>query len=132
MGKILNSDSLAYWSNESKKPKLVETLYPTVIDTDTLLRKQQNYTILSFEDYLYIVYTKEKEDDLYLIQTTRFGQVIPEKSFQSSLISLTEKSAIFDEQGFLINPLSILTEEYWAWQEKIAEMLPINYSIDEE
>lgn len=128
----INSDSLIYWSDESKKPKLIETLYPDIIATDTLLKKQQDYTLLSFEDYLYIVYTNEKEDDLYLQGRRKFGEAIEKKSFQSSLISLTEKTVFFDSKGYIINPLAILTEEYWAWQEKIAEMLPINYSIDEK
>lgn len=124
---VLDSDSLLYWSEESKKPRLRETLFSDTINTDTLLRQEKGYTILRFEDYLYVVYTKEKEDDLYLIQKRKFGESVPQKSFQSSVISLITTAAVFDSKGYLLNPLSILSEEYWAWQEKVAELLPTDY-----
>lgn len=126
-GVSFDSDTLAYWSKESKKPRLIEILNPNIIATDTLLTQQQGYILLRFQDYLYIVYTQEKEDEMYLAQQARFGRAPRDKSFQSSVISLIDAAAFFDAKGYLINPLAILTEGYWAWQEKIAEMLPIDY-----
>ncbi len=130
-GVSLNSDTLAYWSAESKKPRLVEILNPNLIAMDTLLSQQQDYTLFRFKDYLYIVYNQEKEDDLYLQQQARFGREPRKKSFQSSVISLIDTAVYFDSKGYILNPLALLTEGYWAWQEKIAEMLPIDYVPEE-
>jgi hypothetical protein len=130
-GMSLSSDTLAYWLEESRKPRLIEILNPNLIATDTLLSQEQGYTLFRFRDYLYVVYNQEKEDDLYLQQQAKFGREPRAKSFQSSLISLINVAAYFDSKGYIINPLAILTEGYWAWQEKVAEMLPIDYVPEE-
>lgn len=129
LGYTWDSDTLQYWLEEDKKPKIVEIISPELVKTDTLWQQYKQYSLLQFPDYWLIIYTKEKEHALYLTQKVRKSR---KASYQTSVITLTEEAAIFDKNGSLINPLSVRIEGYWAWQEKIAEMLPVDYRPKQE
>lgn len=121
------SDTMKYWANESKKPKIIEILNPNLLPTDSISVKNDSLTILKFEDYLQIVYKNEKESFAYLEQN---GRDVSKRGFQTSLIYLSESSAVIESNGILKNPLAVIVEGYWGWQEKIAEILPFDYVYD--
>ncbi len=126
-GVDLSSDTLEYWIEESKKPKIKEILNPDLLPKDSICLKNDSLTMLKFADYLYIVYTQEKESIAYLEQDFREER---KRGFQTSLLYLYEPTAIIESNGVLSNPLSVMMEGYWAWQEKVAEMLPLDYVPD--
>lgn len=125
LGYKFDSDTMQYWVNEGKKPRIIEKTHPNLVNTDSLLSEYKGYKVLQFSDYLLVIYTKEKEHPLYLEQIVRRPR---KATSQTSVIKLTDKAAFFDKNGEIVNPLAILAEGYWAWQEKLAEKLPFGYT----
>ncbi|MCU0443519.1 MAG: carboxypeptidase-like regulatory domain-containing protein [Microscillaceae bacterium] len=123
------SDTLQYWLNEAKKPKIVEVLEPNLLPIDSIRHKTDSLPQLQFADYLYIVYKKEKESLEYLQQN---GLDINKRNYQSSTIHLIEPYALIEANGILRNPLAVIMDGYWGWQEKIAEILPFDYTPESE
>lgn len=118
------SDTMQYWMNESRKPKIIEILNPKLLPVDSICLKNDSISILKFADYLQIVYKNEKESYAYLEQN---GRDVSKRGFQTSLLYLSEPSAVIESNGILKNPLAVIVEGYWGWQEKIAEILPFDY-----
>lgn len=93
---------------------------------------------LSFEEYLYVEYSKEKESDIYLANMAKdiesktllsrdnllFLKRKPDN--QRSMMKLKTSYITIDVNGHIKQPLGISTVGYWAW-ERFAEMLPIDY-----
>jgi hypothetical protein len=121
------SDTLKYWRNEAQKPKIVEILHPNLLPIDSIRQKTDSIPLLKFADYLHIVYKNEKEAWEYVQQT---GALNAKRGLQTSIIYLTEPYGLIEENGILRNPLAIVLEGYWGWQEKIAEILPFDYKPD--
>lgn len=84
---------------------------------------------LSFDGYLYITYTKEAESEAFsgtksISLTGDKTPMIPQRSF----ITIIEDGGRinFEASGYVLNPVSFLTGEYWGF-EKVADMLPTNF-----
>lgn len=80
---------------------------------------------LSFENYLYVTYKNEIEEEAY--QKARF----PFRSFvrkkQTSTVSLFNQSRItIHPNGYYTPQVGLLTEGYWSY-EKMDQMLPLDY-----
>jgi hypothetical protein len=118
---------MKYWLNELQKPKIIDILNPNLLPPDSIWVKSDSLTLLKFKDYLQVVYKNEKEAVEYLQQNWKNTS---KRNFQTSLLNLVEPYAIIEANGSLRNPLAILLEGYWGWQEKIAEMLPFDYDLD--
>jgi len=93
---------------------------------------------LSFENYLYVEYAREKESELYLIQMTTELQeramltrdnllfLTRKPDVQRSLLRLKDSSVVVDANGHIRQPLGVSTTGYWAW-ERFADIVPIDY-----
>ena len=99
---------------------LVKT--PLKINDFVLRTEQSGIYALSFSDYLYVMYTQKRKKD-----AQRPAHMPPETpDYPASVIGFDEKYALFDRNGIVINPASIVFEGMWGGQ-RIAEMLPVDY-----
>ncbi|KAA3440304.1 carboxypeptidase-like regulatory domain-containing protein [Rufibacter hautae] len=120
-------DSLSYWSRMAGLDKTVAFLYKDPIPYEQLVAPDASgeRLRLQFKDNLNVVYTKEKEELGFVNQ--RVFSKRRASGFQTSLLTLTEPYTFIEPNGMILNPYSHLVEGYWAW-EKLAEMLPLDYS----
>lgn len=102
----------------------VSYLYTAQLPYDSLIKPSGNGHSLIFRDYLYVVYTKEKEDRLY-VEKHKPGQKTRPKE-QVSVMHMLAPEVPLDENGNIGSPVDIVVEQYWGW-EKMAEMLPLDY-----
>ena len=92
-----------------------------------------NHWELDFDNFLVVVYTKEKES-LNFIQDERFSSIIygggkndrrnPGK--QVSLLKLLNGSVRLDLNGQVVDRFALTSFGYWSW-ERLANLVPINY-----
>lgn len=106
----------------------VSILKRAEITTDTLVHNyNDNIKFMNFTNELYVIYTKEKENDQF---SSRFGMSINRPpdigNYQISLINLQRPPVYFYSSGSIYDPRSMLFSGYWAW-EKIADSVPIDY-----
>ena len=123
---ITKADSAIAMIRKVRLPKFLDMMYTTNVDYDAIVTIVNSTTILTFQDYLSIVYLNEKEEASYL--NSGFSKVLREAGPQTSSITLLNEKTILDESGALLDPLSVFSEGYWAF-EKLAETLPLNYCI---
>lgn len=101
----------------------------TPIDMSTLISTKPNGStkVLSFENYLYVVYRNEKESPEYKIYQNSMNPR-PTGKEQLSWIFMPEgvTEVAFEKSGYLINPLAVVTNGYWGF-EKLGDMVPMDY-----
>lgn len=104
----------------------VNYLYTTQLPYDSLARPNGNGYSLIFRDHLYVVYSKEKEDRLYVEKRKPEQKLRPRE--QVSIISMLAPEVPLDANGNIGSPVDIVVEQYWGW-ERMAEMLPLDYKL---
>ncbi|WP_299121785.1 carboxypeptidase-like regulatory domain-containing protein [uncultured Tenacibaculum sp.] len=117
-------DSALVTLRKSRLTKYKDYLYKRDVPYKDMIEYIENNPFLNFENYLSITYTKESEEDKYLIGM--FGRRKKASGVQTSNIVLLEKKSQIENYGILLNPHSIFNEGYWAF-ESFANMLPLNY-----
>ena len=120
------SDSSAYYNNVLRQPDIISEYGKTLLTADSLLTTTGTKTkSLFFTNYLYIVYKKEDEDWDYLRYT---GEGRQPYSIQRSSAFLPDSTAVtIAATGNYYPPQSFMTLGYWAWDEKIGNLLPLDY-----
>lgn len=121
-------DSALVVMKKSRLPKSRDYLYKSQLKLDDILAFKNNEYQLIFENYLSIVYTKEKEEIGYIRRET-FGKPRDPLPQTSSLIPVVDDNIILDITGVLVNPLAVFYEGYWSY-EKFANALPLDYEPD--
>jgi hypothetical protein len=116
------NDSLNYWSEKNRLPKMVEFLNTKPVNIDSIIKRtdQTGIYAISYKDVLYIVYTKKKGDDSYS------NRPLNAPDYPTSLINFKEPYAFFDNNGVIANPTSIIYEGKWATN-RLAKLLPVDY-----
>ncbi len=124
---VYTSDSLSYFSKVLSEPSEKMYLYTDTLKVPTLIKANSDGSkTLSFRDYLYVVNTKLLEDKKYL----EFLRVNRQLAPQTSMLVFngeTEEVIIY-ENGHYYSPLDILTLDYWAWSNKVGDLLPMDYT----
>ena len=120
-------DSLNYWNSQAtlskyykeslgKIPVLPYEVYST---TD-----QQGIFALHFPNYLYVVYTKRRDEvynkDLY--------RPLEMTNYETSIITLFNPYALFDMNGIVVSQAPLL-EGAWA-KSRLSDLLPVDYVPD--
>ncbi|CAM1342227.1 carboxypeptidase-like regulatory domain-containing protein [Tenacibaculum aestuarii] len=118
------SDSIIVTIQKARLPKHEDYLYKKNVPYEDMIIYNNNTPYLSFKDHLMVIYTKEKEEENYLIEM--FGKRKKASGVQTSNIVLLEGNAQIDKSGVLINPNAIFNEGYWGF-EAFANMLPLDY-----
>lgn len=121
------ADSLNYWNNQAtlskyyretlnKVPVLSYEIYST---TD-----QQGVFALHFPNYLYVVYTKRRDEvynkDLY--------RPLEMTNYETTILTLFDNYALFDMNGIIISRPPLL-EGAWA-KSRLSDLLPVDYVPD--
>lgn len=119
-----NRDSARYWVDQENMNKFNETLIRQPLNIEDVVRRTENPDIfaITFPKYLYVVYTRRRE-------TVYFKDIyrpLDMENFETSIITLYHDYAIFDRNGVVISPNSVLNEGAWSLA-KVAELLPVDY-----
>jgi len=120
-------DSALVIMENSKKPKYIDYLYKRNISEEHMYSSNKNVSFLDFENYLTVIYTKEPEEENYLIGM--FGKRKKAIGMQTSNIVLINGKSMIDKSGVLINPKAMYVEGYWGF-ESFANMLPTDYQTN--
>ena len=122
---INRADSFNFWRRYYNMPKYVDNLDKTPYASSQLLQRTKNPSVfaITFVNYLYVVYTKKRED-------TEFKDVyhpLDMPNYETSVVTLFKDNyALFDMNGNIISGPAPLFEGTWA-KAKIAELLPLDY-----
>ncbi|WP_139378721.1 carboxypeptidase-like regulatory domain-containing protein [Parapedobacter luteus] len=123
---VYTEDSLAYFREIMAQDDELVTVFPQLLTVDSLLvdsldgRKK-----MVFEDYLHVQNTRLKEEPGYL----RHFNEVRKPGPQTSMLLLYDNPYIWIERnGSYFPPQSLYTGWYWAWCDKIADLLPLDYN----
>lgn len=121
----LPADSAVYYRKLMAQPDFTELLGKDMLSADSLVRDMGDGLLeLSFSNHLLVTYKKAKEENAYLIDMRESRK----PSFRRSVVTLVEGNKIIvDSFGNYFNPRDFLTTGYWAWSEKLANALPLDY-----
>jgi hypothetical protein len=121
------NDSLTYWSEKNRLPKMAEYLItkPLRVDSIVKLTDQKGIYALGYKDVLYIVYTKGKGETGYN------NRPMNAPNYPTSLMTIREPYAFFDNNGVIINPTSVMNEGKWA-SNRAANLLPVDYDPNQK
>ncbi|MFN8289089.1 MAG: carboxypeptidase-like regulatory domain-containing protein [Chitinophagaceae bacterium] len=120
------SDSIAMVSNLFRQGGFMgKKEMPLLGVNDFLFPKSEGTRALYFAGFLYIVYKKDLEEINYY-------KGIPDqkrRSVQRSVIFLANNGKIVevDEKGNYFPAKGVFSIGYWAWREKMSELLPLDY-----
>src|SRR5690606_35266248 len=78
---------------------------------DSVLHKRADGYVLRFPDLLYVVYSKEKEEQLYIQKYLRSNE---RAGPQTSIMRLLEPEVRVDRNGNLEAPMNVIFENYWG------------------
>lgn len=117
-------DSSAYYDRILSQPDENSYLDTRLLNGDSIAYATDSVTlIVSFKDYLYVIYKNKKEPERYLFQTRE--QRPP--SNISSEIRLNENEIQVFYNGSFFPGTAIVNAGFWGWWEKIGTMLPFDY-----
>lgn len=117
-------DSLKKITKKSSLKKFKDSIYQLEVPYHDMILSANKTSLLDFNDYLLVTYTKEPEEANYLIKP--FGKKRRPTGMQSTNIVLNERKTIIDSSGVMVNPNAIINQGYWAF-EAFANMLPLDY-----
>ncbi|HEY4150353.1 MAG TPA: hypothetical protein VGM41_15550, partial [Chitinophagaceae bacterium] len=120
-----SSDSATYYRHVLGEPDWLDEYAQATLNADSLLLNRDSLIRkLFFENYLYVIYKKGKEDQDYL----DFNHESRPAYFPRSNIFLSTRQPITVEStGNYYPPQTLMSIGYWAWNEKVGIMLPLDY-----
>ena len=122
----LPPDSVVYYKKVTQHPEQLNVLVKQVLPGDSIAFAVDSVTAgLHFTDYLQVVYPPKKMPAEYqqYLHTQANGPVV------SELVLPMGKNINVLSNGFFYEGFDMLTLGYWAWSEKIANMLPYEYEL---
>lgn len=125
----LPKDSLDYYEKILNQPSTMDILHNEILPGDSIAYAADSVTAaLAFNDYLYIVYKNKKEPGDY---QRLYNAVHSPGGYITSEALLISGNPIFvSHNGAYYNPQDMLTAGYWAFSEKMCELLPFDYWPD--
>ncbi len=112
-------DSLSYYMKKRSLPELVDSISSVLIDEKAMLTHENE---IHFTGMMQIDFKKEKEEMGYLRVAGRTSR----KWQTSQLHFLAETTRIYDN-GYYEDVRNLVTQNYWAWSEKISDLLSLDY-----
>ena len=124
MVSTISKDSSAYYSKVMQQEDYFDVVASPLLTGDSIAYAVDHQTAgLEFKDYLLVNYTKRPVPVEYKQQFPKTGTAMLS---QATLIN--HPAIEIQANGSYYNPADFLTSGYWAWSEKIATMLPFDYS----
>ncbi|HYK57643.1 MAG TPA: hypothetical protein VEV15_14340, partial [Flavisolibacter sp.] len=125
MVSTIPKDSSAYYSKVMQQEDYFDVVAPALLTGDSIAYAVDHQTAgLQFEDHLLVIYTKKSVPVAYKQQFPKTGTAM-----MSEAILVNNSSIEIQANGSYYNPADFLTSGYWAWSEKIATMLPFDFSV---
>ncbi len=118
------ADSISKWSKQKELPKTISYLIKSPLDTYTLISRtdQKGIYALSFPDYLYVMYTKARDEG-----TSRLSYYpLDVPDYQTTIVNFASKYAFFDDNGTVLNPASLVFEGAWGIN-RVSGLLPVDF-----
>lgn len=121
----LRRDSAAYYRKVMNEPESMNVLINTILTGDSIAYALDSATVgLEFNDYLQVVYTKKKTPPEYQKMLPRGVTSI---LLTSELFRTSANPIMVLASGNYFEGTDLITSGYWAWSEKIANLLPNEY-----
>lgn len=121
----LRRDSAAYYRKVMNEPESMNVLINTILTGDSIAYALDSVTVgLEFNDHLQVVYTKKKTPPEYQKMLPRGVTSIP---LTSELFRTSANPIMVLASGNYFEGTDLITSGYWAWSEKIANLLPNEY-----
>ncbi|HEY1018338.1 MAG TPA: carboxypeptidase-like regulatory domain-containing protein [Sediminibacterium sp.] len=121
----LRRDSAAYYRKVMNEPESMNVLINTILPGDSIAYALDSVTVgLEFNDYLQVVYTKKKTPPEYQKMLPRGVTSI---LLTSELFRTSANPIMVLASGNYFEGTDLITSGYWAWSEKIANLLPNEY-----
>lgn len=121
----LRRDSAAYYRKVMNEPESMNILINKILTGDSIAYALDSVTVgLEFNDYLQVVYTKKKTPPEYQKMLPRSVTSIP---LTSELVRTSQRPIMVLATGNYFEGTDLITSGYWAWSEKIANLLPNEY-----
>lgn len=121
----LRRDSAAYYHKVMNEPESMNVLINTILPGDSIAYALDSATVgLEFNDYLQVVYTKKKTPPEYQKMLPRGVTSI---LLTSELFRTSANPIMVLASGNYFEGTDLITSGYWAWSEKIANLLPNEY-----
>ncbi|MEL6989088.1 MAG: hypothetical protein AAGK97_14845, partial [Bacteroidota bacterium] len=118
-------DSVQNVMRRSREPYYINKIGAQV-DYQVHYEKLENgFYSLKFPNYWLISYN-EAMDDYYAPNSIHLP-----RNKQYHIISMTTEAILMNKEGHLVDPLSVLFEEYWGF-EKVGDSLPLDFGFEEE
>ena len=118
-------DSSSYYSRILRQPDLIDVVNPRLLTADSIVIRNDSSRLLNFPDYLHITFKKGFEEEEYL---ERFGEMRKPWHPRSDIVLLNGIPVLIEASGSYLPPQELFSLGYWAWSEKIAHMLPIDFN----
>ncbi len=125
-GGVLNmGDSANYYQEVMRQTDQIATLINIILPGDSIANALDVTTAgLEFSDYLQVTYTKKKEPFEYY---NGLGKKYGEKSVVSELHLPNKIGVAVLANGSYFEGVNLITSQFWAWWEKMATLLPLDY-----
>lgn len=118
-------DSSAYYNRILNQPDFIDIVNPRLLTADSLISRQDSTRLLHFPHYLHITYKKGLEEEEYL---QRFGELRKPWHPRSDVVLLQGNPIVIEASGSYFPPQELFSSGYWAWSEKIAQLLPVDFN----
>jgi hypothetical protein len=115
----IGKDSLAYYLNLQSKPEFVDSVSTVALSGYELLNSDHE---VKYKGMLKIDFRREKEEAGY---PRTVGRTLIK--WQTSIMHVLSPTLKLYENGYYDDIQDVLVENYWAWSEKMADMLPYDY-----
>ncbi|MBX9892612.1 MAG: carboxypeptidase-like regulatory domain-containing protein [Chitinophagaceae bacterium] len=121
----VTADSATYQNRVMRQPDKMEVLYKPIIPADSIAYAIDSVTVgLYFKDYLHVTYPKKKEPEEI---AKALGKQEAGDALVSKLQLLNNKEIAVLANGSFFEPTDIIAHGYWAYWERMATMLPLDY-----
>lgn len=123
-------DSVNYYQTVLRQKDYFDVFSDYLITADSVTGfDSAGNKYLVFPDYLYATYKNETEEPRYL---QRIMEANRKPFYQRSSIILTGVGYVsVEKNGSYFSPQDLFTNGYWGWGEKMANLLPLDYELNE-
>jgi hypothetical protein len=122
---IFPPDSAEYYNRVMRQKDVEDVFSKHILVADSLVSLNVNgQRFLYFPDHLHVMYKKRYEEPAYLLNTMEARKPYHPRS---EMFLQTGNAVVIESNGSCFPPTELFTSGYWAWSEKIAHLLPIDY-----
>ena len=118
----INQDTAEYYQRIMRQPDYINLVGRNLLTGDSIAYGVDSITAgMDFKNYLLVLYNKAAP--------TEFRQQFPSASasMMSEITLINERPVEIQANGSYFNPIDLMSTGYWAWSEKIATLLPLDY-----